>query len=101
MVKVLDASADLSVQVHPNDAQAAQLEENEAYGKTECWYVIEAEENAELILGHTAKSEAEFNEKIEAEEWNELFHRIPIRSGDFFFMFQAVRFMQLEQEHSS
>ncbi|GAF21895.1 mannose-6-phosphate isomerase [Bacillus sp. JCM 19047] len=84
LVKVLDASADLSVQVHPNDAQAAQLEENEAYGKTECWYVIEAEENAELILGHTAKSEAEFNEKIEAGEWNELFHRIPIRSGDFF-----------------
>ncbi len=84
LVKLLDAKQDLSVQVHPNDSQAARLEDNEAYGKTECWYVVEAEEGAELILGHTATSKAEFEQKIKKGEWDELLSRTLIQAGDFF-----------------
>lgn len=84
LVKLLDAREDLSVQVHPNDEQAKRLEDHEAYGKTECWYVVEAEQGAELILGHTAKSKAEFVEMVEAGRWDELLRRIPIQTGDFF-----------------
>ncbi len=84
LVKILDAAADLSVQVHPNDEQAAALEKNEAYGKTECWYVIDAEEGAELILGHTAQTVEAFTQKVERNEWETLLNRVPIKAGDFF-----------------
>lgn len=84
LVKILDAREDLSVQVHPDDEQASQLEKGEAYGKTECWYVVSAEEGAELILGHSASSQMEFNERISNQEWDQLLTRMPIQTGDFF-----------------
>ena len=48
LVKILDASDYLSVQVHPED-DYARVNENGELGKTECWYVLDAKENAELI----------------------------------------------------
>ncbi|GAA0355454.1 type I phosphomannose isomerase catalytic subunit [Bacillus horti] len=86
LVKILDASDDLSVQVHPNDTQAQQLEDNEAFGKTECWYVLDAVEGAELILGHHASSPEEFMLMAEEQRWNELLDRISIKKGDFFYV---------------
>jgi len=49
LIKFLDASETLSVQVHPDNELA--LEKHKAYGKTEMWYIIEAEKNSELLLG--------------------------------------------------
>lgn len=49
LVKFIDAGKDLSVQVHPDDSYA-RIHENQN-GKTEMWYVIEADENAGLIYG--------------------------------------------------
>lgn len=51
LIKLLDCANWLSLQVHPNDEQAAKLEGPDHYGKTEAWYVIEADEGAELISG--------------------------------------------------
>jgi mannose-6-phosphate isomerase len=51
LLKLLDASEWLSVQVHPDDATARRLEGPEAVGKTEAWYVLDAEPGAELLLG--------------------------------------------------
>jgi mannose-6-phosphate isomerase len=51
LAKVLDPRAWLSVQVHPDDEQAEQLEGPGAVGKTEAWYVIEAEPDAAILLG--------------------------------------------------
>ncbi|MBR3119920.1 MAG: mannose-6-phosphate isomerase, partial [Oceanobacillus sp.] len=64
LVKVLDAADDLSVQVHPND-QFAQEVEDVPYGKTECWYVLSAEEGAELVLGHHATTREELEDMID------------------------------------
>jgi mannose-6-phosphate isomerase len=50
LVKLLDASDWLSIQVHPNDAQAAALE-GEPRGKTEAWVVLHAEPDAKLVIG--------------------------------------------------
>ncbi len=50
LVKLLDANEWLSVQVHPNDAQAKELE-GEPRGKTEAWYVINAEKDARIVIG--------------------------------------------------
>jgi mannose-6-phosphate isomerase len=51
LIKLLDCAMWLSLQVHPNDEQAERLEGPDHFGKTEAWYVIEAEEGAQLISG--------------------------------------------------
>lgn len=50
LVKLIDAKKDLSVQVHPDDDYAMQYE-NGQKGKTELWYILEADENARLVYG--------------------------------------------------
>lgn len=85
LIKLLDAADDLSVQVHPNDEEAMRLE-GERYGKTECWYVVEAEPGAELILGHTAETKQQLEDRIERGEWETLLRRQPVKAGDFVFV---------------
>ncbi|MFS0864601.1 mannose-6-phosphate isomerase, class I [Fredinandcohnia sp. 179-A 10B2 NHS] len=85
LTKILDANNDLSVQVHPNDEYAGKHENGEL-GKTECWYVIDAEEGAEIIFGHNAQTKEQFAEMIERGEWNELLRRVKVKAGDFFYV---------------
>lgn len=62
LIKILDCAQWLSLQVHPNDEQALQLEGPGFRGKTEAWYVLEAETGAELIAGmkkNSSKDELE------------------------------------------
>lgn len=85
LTKILDANMDLSVQVHPDDAYA-KVHENGELGKTECWYIIDCKEDADMIFGHNAQSKDELVEKINSGEWNELLNRVKIKPGDFFFV---------------
>ncbi|MBS4178248.1 mannose-6-phosphate isomerase, class I [Lederbergia citrea] len=85
LTKILDANTDLSVQVHPND-EYANLHENGELGKTECWYIIDCEEGAELIFGHTANTKDEFVQMIENNEWEKLLRKVKIKPGDFFYV---------------
>lgn len=85
LVKLLDANMDLSVQVHPDD-DYAKLHENGDLGKTECWYIIDCKDDAELILGHHASTKEEFKQRIESGDWNGLLRRIKIKPGDFFYV---------------
>ena len=85
LVKVLDANADLSVQVHPND-DYAQKHENGELGKTECWYVLECDEDAQIIFGHHATSKEEAIEMINQDKWDQFLRREPVKKGDFFYV---------------
>ncbi|WP_411334714.1 mannose-6-phosphate isomerase, class I [Metabacillus indicus] len=85
LTKLLDANNDLSIQVHPNDEYAKKHEDGEL-GKTECWYVIDCEENAEIIFGHTAQSKEELRKIIDAGGWEHLLKRIKVKPGDFFYV---------------
>ncbi len=85
LTKILDANDDLSVQVHPND-EYAYKNENGEFGKTECWYIIDCEPEAEIIYGHHAKSREEFVQLIEDGKWDELLTRKQVKKGDFFFV---------------
>ncbi|MBN1387694.1 MAG: class I mannose-6-phosphate isomerase [Bacteroidales bacterium] len=49
LIKLIDANEDLSIQVHPPDDMAR--ERHHAYGKTEMWYVLEAEKNSKIYTG--------------------------------------------------
>lgn len=82
LVKIIDAREDLSIQVHPNDSYAKE-HENGSLGKTECWYVLGAEEGASLIVGHNAKTKGELESMIQEGRWNEFLRRIPVKPGDF------------------
>ncbi|MBO9130007.1 mannose-6-phosphate isomerase, class I [Bacillus sp. 165] len=85
LTKVLDANDDLSVQVHPNDTYA-RVYENGELGKTECWYIIDCKEDADMIFGHTAQTKEEFEAMIAEGKWNSLLRRVKIKPGDFFYV---------------
>ncbi len=85
LIKLIDAKNDLSVQVHPDNEYAMRVE-NE-YGKTECWYILDCDENAELIYGFnkTITSE-EFKEKIADNTFLETVNKVKVKKGDLFFI---------------
>ena len=83
LVKLIDAQADLSIQVHPNDAQAKPLG---SFGKTECWYILDADQNAEIVIGHHAETHDDFKRMVEANDYERLVNRFPIQPDDFFFI---------------
>ena len=84
LTKILDANDWLSVQVHPDDAYG--LKHEGELGKTECWYIIAADEGAEIIYGHSAKSKEELREQIESKNWDQLLTKVKVKAGDFFYV---------------
>ena len=85
LTKILDAKMDLSVQVHPEDAYA-KAHENEELGKTECWYILDCKESAEMIFGHNAQTKDELIELINRGKWNNLLRRVKIKPSDFYYV---------------
>ncbi|MBX5436199.1 MAG: class I mannose-6-phosphate isomerase [Alicyclobacillaceae bacterium] len=84
LVKWLDATADLSVQVHPDDEYGFRHAGEQ--GKTECWWVLDARPGARIVYGHNAQSRSEFETKVRERRWDQLLCRVEVRSGDFFFV---------------
>lgn len=82
LVKIIDAKQDLSIQVHPDDAYAKE-NENGSLGKTECWYILDCEENASLVIGHNAQTKEELEQMIKEKRWSDLIREIPVQKGDF------------------
>lgn len=83
LVKILDAQDDLSIQVHPDDAYASE-HENGSLGKRECWYVLDAPEGGDIVVGQRAKDREEFARMVEEGRWDDLLNRVPIAADDFF-----------------
>lgn len=84
LIKILDAEDELSVQVHPDDAYGMKHEGE--LGKTECWYIIDAEPGAEIIYGHHAKTREELAEMIQEGRWDDLLKKVPVKKGEFFYV---------------
>lgn len=84
LTKILDAEASLSVQVHPGDDYARTHAHD--LGKTECWYIIHADPGAYLIFGHHAKTKAEFEQMVQAGQWDQLLRKQPVETGDFIYV---------------
>lgn len=85
LVKIIDAKDDLSVQVHPSNEYAYE-NENKELGKTECWYILDAKEDADIIYGVNAKDKKELENMIDNKNWDELLNTIPIEKGDFLYI---------------
>jgi len=84
LTKILDAEDDLSVQVHPDDAYG--LKHEGELGKTECWYIIDADPGAEIIYGHHAKTREELQTMIESGDWDHLLRKVKVKKGEFYFV---------------
>lgn len=81
LIKFLDADADLSVQVHPNDQQAKEL--HNSFGKSEMWYIMDAEPNSELTIGFKKGiQKEEYQKHLEANSLDEILNKIPVQKGD-------------------
>jgi len=85
LIKFIDANDKLSIQVHPNDELAKKR--HNAYGKTEMWYVIDAEPNAELITGFNQKLDTQtYQQHFENKTLTEILNREKVKKADVFFL---------------
>jgi mannose-6-phosphate isomerase len=85
LVKILFPKEKLSVQVHPDDAQAKAM--GETRGKTECWYVLEAEPGATVALGlKPGVGAKELAASVEDGTMESLMRHVPVSVGDMLFV---------------
>lgn len=85
LIKFIDAMDNLSVQVHPTKEYCEKT--GRGRSKTECWYIIDAEEDAYLLLGFKDKiSPEEFKKSIEEGNLTDYVGKVPVKPGDFFFI---------------
>ena len=85
LIKFIDAKKDLSIQLHPNDDLAK--ERHNSFGKTEMWYVMDADNDAELIVGFNKDvSKEEYANSLENDTLLELLNYEKVNEGDTFFI---------------
>jgi len=85
LIKFIDANDDLSVQVHPNDEMAK--ERHQAFGKTEMWYVLQADKGSKLQVGFNGPIDKEtYLKKMEQKEIMDVLNFVEVEAGDVFFM---------------
>jgi mannose-6-phosphate isomerase len=82
LTKIITAHDWLSVQVHPGDAYAQRVE-HQPFGKTECWYVLDAAPKAQIVYGWTRDtSRAEYERRVADGSLGELLRKIYVKTGD-------------------
>ncbi len=85
LIKFLDARQDLSIQLHPNDALAK--ERHNSFGKTEMWYVLQADDDAELIVGFKEGiSKKDYLEALQEGTLPAVMNSVKVTEGDTFFI---------------
>ena len=85
LIKFIDAEDRLSVQVHPDDTYAARVENDR--GKTEMWYIVEAEEGAELICGLAdGVTREDYAKAVKAGDVMSALKRQRVRAGETYFI---------------
>ncbi|MEP2281436.1 type I phosphomannose isomerase catalytic subunit [Maribacter sp.] len=85
LIKFIDAKQDLSIQLHPNDALAK--ERHNSFGKTEMWYIMDADPKAELIVGFNKDvTKEEYAESVANDTLLDLLNYEEVKEGDTFFI---------------
>lgn len=86
LIKLIDAKSDLSIQVHPDDEYAHTLE-NEPFGKTEMWYVLDAKPDSEIIYGFRKDTDKEeVQNALKEKKLESLLRKVPIEKNQVFFV---------------
>lgn len=90
ILKVIDANDRLSIQLHPNDEMARKIEDYYC-GKTEMWYVLDARQDSEIILGFNQKiDEQTFRRHIKDNSLESVLNHIKVKKGDCFIIYPGT-----------
>ncbi|EPR72007.1 Mannose-6-phosphate isomerase [Winogradskyella psychrotolerans RS-3] len=85
LIKFIDAKQDLSIQLHPNDELAKKR--HNSFGKTEMWYVMQADKDANLIVGFKGEVDKEtYLENLEKNTLTEILNFDNVKEGDTYFI---------------
>ncbi len=85
LIKFIDAKSDLSIQLHPNDNLA--LKAHQSFGKTEMWYILQAEKNARIIYGFNQKiSKETYLKHLKEKTLLSILNQVPVKKGNVFFL---------------
>lgn len=85
LFKYLDAKTDLSIQVHPNDELAKKR--HNSFGKTEMWYIMQADEDARIIVGFKENSNSQqYVTHLENNTLLDILDEVKVKTGDVFFL---------------
>ena len=85
LIKFIDANDNLSIQVHPDDVLAAAR--HESFGKTEMWYILQAEKDAKLVVGFAHKTDKKiYLEHLANKSLLEILNTEIAKEGDVFFL---------------
>ena len=89
LIKFIDAKEDLSVQLHPGDEIAKR--KHNSLGKTEMWYVTQADQNADIIIGFNQKVNPELYQKhVASKTIKDILHYESVVAGDTFFVYSGL-----------
>jgi len=85
LIKYIDAKSDLSIQVHPNDALAKAR--HNSFGKTEMWYVMQADPGAKLMVGFNQEvTKEQYQKHLENNTLTEILNFEAVQKGDVYFL---------------
>ena len=85
LIKYIDAKEPLSIQLHPNDKLAKKR--HKSFGKTEMWYVMQADENANLIVGFNKEvNKEEYIEHVKNKTLTDILNFDIVKKGDVYFI---------------
>ncbi len=85
LIKFIDAKEDLSIQLHPNDELAAKR--HNSFGKTEMWYVFQADENSKLIVGFNQEmTPKKYLKHLEEKTLTQILNFDKVKTGDTYFI---------------
>ena len=85
LLAIVDATEDLSLQVHPDDRAAKELEGVE-FGKNESWYFLEVPESGKIYDGCKAASNTVLREKTAAGKYDDIIDYLPVEKGDYVYV---------------
>ena len=85
LIKFIDAKQDLSIQLHPNDEIAAKR--HNSFGKTEMWYVMQADDNSNLIVDFNQKMDkTKYLHHLNNKSLSEILNFDSVKEGDSYFI---------------
>lgn len=86
LTKIIDARDALSVQVHPDDAYAQRVE-HQHNGKTECWYILSANDGAELVYGWSRDTtREEYERRVADGTLGDILRRVAVKPGETYYL---------------
>lgn len=85
LLALVDATDDLSLQVHPNDEMAKKLE-NTDFGKNESWYFLDTPKLGKIFNGCKAKNSLELREKVSQGKYDDIIDYLEVKAGDYVYI---------------